>query len=257
MNPMNVNRKPAAMKGNRRRVKSDAKARIRSTIAPDTLGATVYRFVLTVLYPNLAIMTGRNSCTDWRGTPRHISMPEISEYTWCTYPILSNSSGAWRFSVHLEGQTSRWLRWKSQLGFCNMQVSFPPRSRIELLLPNRANRRMQKPKNWVCIILRWETDNASSPRVPNEFEKHQMRVVHQMQKQSIALHRRERDVLPILPVDRIWISKACLESTWFDNKLQVERMHFQPFPRTIESSSTLQNFVQPPPSSSPIQSRTS
>lgn len=75
MNPMNVNRKPAAMKGNRRRVRSDAKARIRSTTAPETFGATVYKFVLTVENPRRAMITGRKSCTDCNGTPRHISIP--------------------------------------------------------------------------------------------------------------------------------------------------------------------------------------
>ena len=39
--PMNVNVNPRAMKGPRRRVKSEVKARSKSMAAPVTLGATV------------------------------------------------------------------------------------------------------------------------------------------------------------------------------------------------------------------------
>lgn len=48
MKPVKVMRKAMTMKGNRRRVKSDAKLRISSVIAPQMLGATVKRFVVTV-----------------------------------------------------------------------------------------------------------------------------------------------------------------------------------------------------------------
>jgi hypothetical protein len=47
MKPINVNLKPRAMKGKRILVRPDAKARIRSIPAPETLGTTVFRFVMT------------------------------------------------------------------------------------------------------------------------------------------------------------------------------------------------------------------
>lgn len=47
--PVKVRRKAmTTTKGNQRRVKSDAKLRISSVIAPQMLGATVKRFVVTV-----------------------------------------------------------------------------------------------------------------------------------------------------------------------------------------------------------------
>lgn len=77
MKPIKVKRNPSAINGKRNRVRSDEKARIRSMTAPDTFGATVKRFVLTVLYPNRLMMTGRNSDTDCSGTPRQTSIPRM------------------------------------------------------------------------------------------------------------------------------------------------------------------------------------
>lgn len=49
MKPEKVKRKPRTMNGERRRTASELNARTSSITAPVTLGATVYRFVLTVV----------------------------------------------------------------------------------------------------------------------------------------------------------------------------------------------------------------
>ena len=79
MKPIKVKKKPAAINGKRKRVRSEAKARMRSITAPEMFGATVYKLVFTVSYPSRATITGRKSWTDCRGTPRHISIPKLSD----------------------------------------------------------------------------------------------------------------------------------------------------------------------------------
>lgn len=74
MNPMKVREKPRAMNGKRMRAKSELNARMRRKTAPTQFGATVYRFVFMVSYLRAAMIWGMKRPTDWRGTPRQISM---------------------------------------------------------------------------------------------------------------------------------------------------------------------------------------
>ena len=62
------------MKGNLNFVKSEANASNSNTTAPVMFGATVYKFVLTVLYPNLCTICGKNKLTLCNDTPRQISI---------------------------------------------------------------------------------------------------------------------------------------------------------------------------------------
>ena len=97
---MKVNKNPAATNGNLNLVRSLAKASTSSITAPETLGATVYRFVLTVPKPSLPMICGKNNCTDCKGTPRQISMPRMSQLVGCLK--IASESLRLNFSLTME-----------------------------------------------------------------------------------------------------------------------------------------------------------
>lgn len=88
------------MNGNLHLVQSLLNARMRRTTAPEMLGATVNRLVFTVLYPRRWMITGRNSWTACRGTPRQTWIPKITQLVPCLNTL--NASRISSFSLTTE-----------------------------------------------------------------------------------------------------------------------------------------------------------
>ncbi|KAH3665359.1 hypothetical protein OGATHE_004175 [Ogataea polymorpha] len=104
-NPISVEATASTIKMDRTRSRSEAKHQKISATAPQTLGATVYRFVMTVPLPRDSMICGNQLLMELSGTPMKISSNIHAMATGCLKTLMASMSDT--FSVDSEDESVR------------------------------------------------------------------------------------------------------------------------------------------------------